>query len=302
MKKFFKIIIFISIAALFVFLFREPNPLNKNEAVAGKIFNRQEQENEITDYTKKIYTPGALRVTTKKINKDGEINNELKSAKITEITNEERLKNGNLPILTENAILYETAKEKVQDMFKRQYFEHISPQKIGVGDLALKNGYDYITIGENLALGDFENERALVNAWMNSKGHKANILNTKYTEIGIYAQKGIFNGNNVWIAVQHFGLPLSMCPQIDNTLKNEIEVNQNKADELSNNLEILKKDLDENSMLIYIYGSKKQEQAEKYNLLAEEYNNLVKETKDKIDEYNKQVQNLNDCIKSELDS
>jgi uncharacterized protein YkwD/chaperonin cofactor prefoldin len=252
------------------------------------------------DYTKKVYTPGALRVAQKFLNNTSDKNSQIQNSEIIRITNQKRADNGKLQPLTENIILDQTAKEKVDDMFKRQYFEHISPQKIGVGDLAQENGYDYITIGENLALGNFKSEEDLLNAWMNSPGHRANILSKKFTEIGVYAKKGIFKGQEVWLAVQHFGLSLSNCPQIDETLKSQISAEQKKVDELASNLETMKDELDKNSMLMYVYGSKKQEQVKEYNDLADRYNNFVKEIKNNISEYNKQVQSLNDCIQSEL--
>ena len=259
------------------------------------------EENNISDYsniTKEINTPGALKVENI-FYKDDQYS-EIKSANIIKLTNEERQSNGGLGELAENIKLDQSAKEKVEDMFKKQYFEHISPTKVGVGDLAQENGYEYITIGENLVLGNFENEKDLINAWMNSPGHRANILNNKYSEIGVYAKKGMFKGKEVWLAVQHFGLSLSICPQIDENLKTKIDIDQKEADELSTKLEDLKTGLEEDSMMMYVYGSKKQQAVEEYNKLAEEYNNLVKKIKSEIDEYNRQVQLLNNCIREKL--
>jgi len=299
MRKFFKIIIFIGIVILFIFLFKDPTSSNKNYPTSPNKANG-EGPMKTEDYTKKVYTPGALRVAQKFLNNTSDKNSQIQNSEIIRITNQKRADNGKLQPLTENIILDQTAKEKVDDMFKRQYFEHISPQKIGVGDLAQENGYDYITIGENLALGNFKSEEDLLNAWMNSPGHRANILSKKFTEIGVYAKKGIFKGQEVWLAVQHFGLSLSNCPQIDETLKSQISAEQKKVDELASNLETMKDELDKNSMLMYVYGSKKQEQVKEYNDLADRYNNFVKEIKNNISEYNKQVQSLNDCIQSEL--
>jgi uncharacterized protein YkwD len=51
--------------------------------------------------------------------------------------------------------------------------------------LAKKVNYEYVVVGENLAEGDFTSDADLVKGWMDSPGHRANILNTKYEEIGI---------------------------------------------------------------------------------------------------------------------
>jgi uncharacterized protein YkwD len=92
-------------------------------------------------------------------------------------------------------------------MFENQYFAHESPTGEKVSDLAKKFGYDFLLIGENLAMGNFSSDEDLVLAWMESPGHRENILNEKYQEIGVAVKKGIFEGKEVWIAVQHFGLP-----------------------------------------------------------------------------------------------
>jgi uncharacterized protein YkwD len=92
-------------------------------------------------------------------------------------TNQQRGQN-NLPALKENLKLTQAAQLKVKDMFDKQYFEHISPQGVGPAGLAETVGYDYIAIGENLALGNFKDDQALVEAWMNSPGHRANILSS----------------------------------------------------------------------------------------------------------------------------
>ena len=126
----------------------------------------------------------------------------LTKAKIVAQTNIQRYNNGQLPPLIENVKLDEAAKAKAEDMFQKQYFEHISPSGVGPGDLATRFGYEYILEGENLILGNFASEKELVQAWMDSPGHRANILHNRYTEIGVAIVKGIYNGENVWICVQ----------------------------------------------------------------------------------------------------
>ena len=74
-------------------------------------------------------------------------------------TNEQRRLNG-AGGLRENTKLNAAAAEKVNDMFEEQYFEHESPSGVGPADLAKNAGYDYIIIGENLALGNFNTSDA----------------------------------------------------------------------------------------------------------------------------------------------
>ncbi len=131
---------------------------------------------------------------------------------ILSFTNQERLK-VSLEPLSSNPILDYLANLRVNDLFANQYFEHISPSGQSVATLAQKNNYEYILIGENLALGNFGSDQQIVSAWMESNGHKANILNEKYTELGVAVKEGIFNGEKVIIAVQIFGRPLSVCPK-----------------------------------------------------------------------------------------
>src|SRR3972149_8112399 len=140
-------------------------------------------------------------------------------------TNIQREKNG-LTTLSTNSLLNQSTQRKVKDMFSEQYFEHISPQGLDVSDLAENAGYKFILIGENLALGNFLNDEALVQAWMDSPGHRENILNSGYKEIGVAVLKGTYQGKTTWIAVQHFGKPLSDCPQPDTTLKQKIANNK----------------------------------------------------------------------------
>ena len=96
-------------------------------------------------------------------------------------------------------------------MFEKEYFEHKSPSGIGASDIAHDVGYEFILVGENIALGNFDGDEALVQAWMDSPGHRANILNKRYTEIGIAAEKGLYQGKMMWLAVQIFARPMSLC-------------------------------------------------------------------------------------------
>ena len=115
---------------------------------------------------------------------------------VIRLVNAERAKYG-LAALTEDAALTRTARMKSQDMRDRGYFDHNSPTYGTPFQLMKSQGITYRTAGENIAMG-YRTPEAVVNAWMNSAGHRANILNASYTKIGV----GYVESGNYW--TQHF--------------------------------------------------------------------------------------------------
>lgn len=242
--------------------------------------------NIIKEIKKEVFAPLPLNV-------GGQANQVvLTRAKIIAQTNIQRYDNGLLLPLVENAKLNASALAKANDMFKNQYFEHVSPSGVGPGELVKAYGYDYIVTGENLILGNFKDEKEVVQLWMDSPGHRANILNSRFTEIGVAIIKGTYKGQTVWIGVQEFGLPLSSCEEPSISLKNQINVNQNNLDQLSLQIDAKKSEIDNTNR-----RSEKYDQLVKeYNQLVEEYNALVKTTKNLISQYNAQVNAFNACV------
>jgi uncharacterized protein YkwD len=237
-------------------------------------------------------TPGALKVIDTFITSD--INSiDLTPHRVIDWTNINRLEVAGLPALKENATLDATAAKKVKDMFANQYFEHTSPSGVGVSDLANEAGYEYVTIGENLALGNFKDEKNLLDAWMASPGHRANILNAHYTDIGVAVGRGTFNGEDTWLAVQHFGTPRDLCPAIDGTLKSKVQLEQT---ELNKESAELQKRQDQISQGGIFNGLTNSEQINEYNNAVATYNNLLKEEKVILAEYNSQIHIFNDCV------
>lgn len=137
-------------------------------------------------------------------------------------TNEARGNEGGRPF-ARHALLEAAAEKKVADMFARQYFAHDNPDGDGAAVLVKAAGYAYLRVGENLALGNFSSDEALVRAWMESPGHRANILQPRFTEIGVAVRRGAFEGRQVWMAVQLFALPRSACPVVDAKLRSIVE-------------------------------------------------------------------------------
>ncbi len=210
-------------------------------------------------------------------------------------TNQERAAKS-LPPLSANHILDIVALGRVDDLFTNQYFEHESPDGKSVSELAKIDGYSYLLIGENLALGNYDNDQAIVTAWMNSAGHRANILNGKYTELGVAVRQGIYKGEETTIAVQVFGRPLANCAGPNTGTKNLIDssstaIKQMQADAkiLSDNLAII---TSTSGFDVAIYRQKVAE----YNLLARRVNDAVAALKSLIDIYNAQVAGYNVCI------
>lgn len=205
----------------------------------------------------------------------------LSASGVLEWTNIQRQAAG-LPSLVRSFALDQIAQRKVQDMFERQYFAHVSPVGMDVADLAEEARYEFIAIGENLALGNYASDQALMQAWMDSPGHRANILGARFQEIGIAVQKGLYEGNSTWLAVQTFALPLASCDFPDEHLKEEIDLAKIQIAQLGATLEQMREGLDG-------------KQVKEYNALVTQYNALVKDVQTKIAKYNAQAQAFNEC-------
>src|SRR3990167_302010 len=136
-------------------------------------------------------------------------NPDLLSAVITgvlvDLTNSNRLAQ-NINPLTFNPVLAEAAQLKANDMAEKSYFAHTSPEGKTPWYWFTEGGYKFLYAGENLAV-NFVDSEDVVRAWMNSEGHRANILNDKFTEIGIAMAPGTYNGRESIYVVQLFGQP-----------------------------------------------------------------------------------------------
>ena len=113
-------------------------------------------------------------------------------AEVVRLVNEQRTKNGLQP-LKENWELSRVARFKSQDMVDNRYFSHTSPTYGTPFQMIRAFGLTYRTAGENIAYGQ-RTPQAVVTAWMNSAGHRANILNASYTQIGV----GYVANGNYW--------------------------------------------------------------------------------------------------------
>ncbi len=216
----------------------------------------------------------------------------LTSAGVITQTNIERQQNG-VAALSLNSTLNASALTKANDMCGGQYFAHTSPSGVGAGRLAESFGYDYLAIGENLAYGPFVSNVAVLEAWMASPGHRANILSTKFIEMGAAALRCNFEGKNTWLVVQHFGKPASACPKPDAALLQNINDKKASLAEMRDRITSLREEI-ESSPDSPSYVDK----VNSYNAMVGEYNGLIKETRALISQYNSQVATFNTCAAS----
>jgi len=145
-------------------------------------------------------------------------------AQVVELTNTQRAKVG-LPPLTINSKLSSAALSKGQDMFNDQYWAHIAPDGKEPWGFIGEAGYTYRVAGENLAR-DFSNSSDMMNAWMRSPTHKANIVNSRYQEIGIAVIDGVLGGHETTLVVQMFGAPQQVASAVTpQAIKTEIKTN-----------------------------------------------------------------------------
>lgn len=233
----------------------------------------------------------------------------LNSEQIIYWTNKYRADN-NLNPLTQNSLLIQAAQKKVDDMFLKQYFEHVSPDGVKPSDLVLSVGYQYKVTGENLALGDFKDEKDLVDAWMNSPGHRANILNSDYTEIGVAT--GLSNYQDwgkTWMAVQEFGKPLPKCDKPDENTLNNINTKKAEYESLVSQVNSLNSQTNakiqqgnevaqtSGNAAASPYWTEAESLKNQAKTLETQAQNLSKEIETESSQYNSQVNTYNACIK-----
>ena len=111
--------------------------------------------------------------------------------RVVELVNVERAKYGLKPLASDWQ-LSRVARIKSQDMKDNNYFSHTSPTYGSPFNMMKNFGINYKTAAENIARGQ-KTPEAVVNSWMNSSGHRANILSSKYSKIGVgYVQSGSY--------------------------------------------------------------------------------------------------------------
>ena len=246
--------------------------------------------------------------------------NPLTKDAIIKLGNDTRASHG-LTALAESQLLNKIAEERLHDMFQKQYIGHVSPAGEQASDHAQRVGYHYKIIAENIASGNFLNNQKVIDGWMQSPGHRQNILSTETKEIGVAIERGQYQGANMWIAVQIFGLqspPLSTkkrCTPPSQDLYAELESGKTEMMNLDNRLARFKQDLDQEISAIEAdrrYVGNNGQGAYNLNVRVNSYNEKVAWynssladlmakraiLKSMAEDYNRRVQAYHDCESS----
>ena len=117
-------------------------------------------------------------------------------SQVITIVNRERA-NAGLSGLSLNWQLSRVARYKAEDMRDKNYFSHTAPVYGSPFEMMKNFGISFSAAGENIAMGQ-QSPTEVMNSWMNSSGHRQNILNTRYTEIGVGIAKSS-NGSIYWV-------------------------------------------------------------------------------------------------------
>lgn len=118
-------------------------------------------------------------------------------------TNAKRQEAGLSPLAL-SSTLSVAAANKAADMFSKNYWAHNSPAGATPWDFITGAGYRYTVAGENLAK-NFSTSQAVVDAWMASPSHRANILKPNYRDVGLAVVNGTLNGEETTLVVEMFG-------------------------------------------------------------------------------------------------
>ncbi len=110
------------------------------------------------------------------------------AAAVIDAMNVERASHGLAPLRVEPK-LSAAASNRIVDMFDGHYFAHTSPTGLEPWKWVEQEGYDYREFGENLALG-YPSAESVVDGWMHSPLHRANVLNTRFQEVGVAIAEG----------------------------------------------------------------------------------------------------------------
>lgn len=129
---------------------------------------------------------------------DNIVQDSSKAGQVLGLVNKERTSRG-LAALKGDSALNKVAQLKAEDMAKNGYFSHTSPTYGSAFDMLKSHNIKYKTAGENIAYGQ-KTAQTVMKGWMNSSGHRANILKSSYTKLGVgYAVSS--NGTPYWVQI-----------------------------------------------------------------------------------------------------
>ncbi|WP_161794831.1 CAP domain-containing protein [Desulfonatronum thioautotrophicum] len=241
----------------------------------------------------------------------GIISEKLNASDIVKLTNEYRISLG-LPPLRENFQLTHAAEYRANDMIKNSYYAHVNPVTgENPGDAITQANYQFRTYAENIAMGNFQSNRHIVDGWINSPGHRANIVNPDIREIGVAIIKDNLTPlgrPSVYYGVQLFASPMPDCSRPSNADKALLQDMQRRNDDIwkrvddkRREIENLKSRIDRETntatrnRLIPDYNR----QVGAFNSLAAEAKGMQESLKLVVQAYNKKVNEYNACMQTD---
>ena len=144
-----------------------------------------------------------LDITTSDSVVEADVASPYSEQQIIEVTNSVREALGLHPLLNDEK-LSQAAQAKAEDMVKYKYFGHLAPTGEMFSAFIDRSGYKYRQAGENVAMQHTTID-SLMNAWLLSPSHKANIVNANYNDIGVGVAYGTVEGREGWFVVQLLG-------------------------------------------------------------------------------------------------
>ncbi len=133
-------------------------------------------------------------------------------SRVLELVNRDRVSAG-VPALTMNETLSSSALAKANDLIVNDYFAHTGPDGKRPWDWIDRGKYQYLYVGENLAM-NFTSAESVHQALMNSPSHKKNILNERYQDVGIAMVTGDIDGKPTNVLVEHFAVRKTSVPAL----------------------------------------------------------------------------------------
>lgn len=167
----------------------------------------------------------------------------ISAEQVIQETNKLRVKEG-LDSLKLSQALSTAAFQKAQDMFANDYWAHISPDGVTPWFFIKEQGYVYTVAGENLAR-DFDSTKPMMEAWMGSPTHRANIVHPKFEEIGVAVVNGKLEGVETTLVVQMFGSPATIAGAIEPSITPSASTDSNRvieSQELSDSQTIIQEE------------------------------------------------------------
>jgi uncharacterized protein YkwD len=235
----------------------------------------------------------------------------LNASDIINLTNEYRISLGLLP-LHENFQLTHAAEYRANDMIRNKYYAHVNPVTgENPGDAIKQANYQFRTYAENIAMGNWQSNRHIVDGWINSPGHRANIVNPNIREIGVAIVKDTttpLGRPSVYYGVQLFASPMPDCSRPSEADKALLQNMQRKNDDIwrrvnnqKNEIERLQERInhEQNKNAKNRMISDYNRQVNVYNSLVSQANGMQESLKLVVQSYNNKINEYNTCMQAD---